>query len=110
MKRRGELQLIKIFQSSVFEAFLKGELLEECYAAVAKVADYWLDVLYSKVRVRDGGQNLAFDLLTYTLSSLPARIMTFKYSESESEMHKFDPNKYVQINLECNDFGSRDPY
>ena len=49
VKRRGELQLIKIFQSSVFEAFLKGSTLEECYASVATVADYWLDVLYSKV-------------------------------------------------------------
>lgn len=48
VKRRGELQLIKIFQSSVFEAFLQGSSLEECYASVAKVADYWLDVLYSK--------------------------------------------------------------
>lgn len=50
VKRRGELQLIKIFQSSVFEAFLKGSTLEEAYGSVAKVADYWLDVLYSKVR------------------------------------------------------------
>lgn len=49
VKRRGELQLVKIFQSSVFEAFLKGTTLEEVYASVAKVADYWLDVLYSKV-------------------------------------------------------------
>ncbi|XP_043835295.1 DNA polymerase epsilon catalytic subunit A [Dromiciops gliroides] len=48
VKRRGELQLIKIFQSSVFEAFLKGSTLEEVYASVAKVADYWLDVLYSR--------------------------------------------------------------
>lgn len=48
VKRRGELHLIKIFQSSVFEAFLQGDTLEECYASVAKVADYWLDVLYSK--------------------------------------------------------------
>uniref|UniRef100_A0A3B5MER7 DNA polymerase epsilon catalytic subunit n=1 Tax=Xiphophorus couchianus TaxID=32473 RepID=A0A3B5MER7_9TELE len=48
VKRRGELQLIKIFQSSVFEAFLKGTTLEEVYSSVAKVADYWLDVLYSK--------------------------------------------------------------
>ncbi|XP_030759546.1 DNA polymerase epsilon catalytic subunit A [Sitophilus oryzae] len=47
VKRRGELQLIKNFQSSVFEAFLKGDSLESCYAAVAQVADYWLDVLYS---------------------------------------------------------------
>lgn len=53
VKRRGELQLIKIFQSSVFEAFLKGTTLEEVYASVAKVADYWLDVLYSKVRICD---------------------------------------------------------
>ncbi|CAH1796227.1 unnamed protein product [Owenia fusiformis] len=48
VKRRGELQLIKIFQSSVFEAFLKGTSLDEVYSSVAKVADYWLDVLYSK--------------------------------------------------------------
>ena len=52
VKRRGELQLIKIFQSSVFEAFLKGDTLEEVYASVAKVADYWLDVLYSKVSLK----------------------------------------------------------
>ncbi|KAF4531720.1 hypothetical protein B566_EDAN008933 [Ephemera danica] len=48
VKRRGELRLIKVFQGSVFEAFLKGDTLEECYANVAKVADYWLDVLYTK--------------------------------------------------------------
>ena len=48
VKRRGELQLIKIFQSSVFDSFLKGKTLEECYKSVAKVANYWLDVLYSK--------------------------------------------------------------
>ncbi|KAK6638721.1 hypothetical protein RUM43_006988 [Polyplax serrata] len=48
VKRRGELQLIKIFQSSVFDAFLKGDTLENCYKAVAKIADYWLDILYSK--------------------------------------------------------------
>lgn len=48
VKRRGELQLIKIFQASVFESFLKGDTLEECYASVAKDADYWLDLLYSK--------------------------------------------------------------
>ena len=50
VKRRGELQLVKIFQSSVFEAFLQGTSLDEVYAAVAKCANYWLDVLYSKVR------------------------------------------------------------
>ena len=48
VKRRGELQIIKIFQSTVFEAFLKGEDLVGCFDAVARVADYWLDVLYSR--------------------------------------------------------------
>ncbi|CEP06775.1 hypothetical protein [Parasitella parasitica] len=48
VKRRGELKLIKIFQSEIFGMFLKGETLEECYAAVAQVADRWLDVLFSK--------------------------------------------------------------
>jgi DNA polymerase epsilon subunit 1 len=47
VKRRGELQLIKIFQSQIFEKFLLGTTTEECYAAVAEVADRWLDVLFS---------------------------------------------------------------
>ncbi|KAJ7806132.1 hypothetical protein B0H14DRAFT_3768801 [Mycena olivaceomarginata] len=47
VKRRGELQLIKIFQSQIFEKFLLGTTTEECYAAVAHVADQWLDVLFS---------------------------------------------------------------
>ncbi|ETS61130.1 hypothetical protein PaG_05080 [Moesziomyces aphidis] len=48
VKRRGELQLIKDFQKQIFEKFLLGTTLDECYAAVAKVANQWLDVLYSK--------------------------------------------------------------
>ncbi|ORY84392.1 DNA polymerase epsilon [Protomyces lactucae-debilis] len=48
VKRRGELKLIKVFQTQVFKVFLEGKDLQECYAAVAKVADKWLDVLYSK--------------------------------------------------------------
>ena len=48
VKRRGELQLIKIFQSQIFEKFLLGSTTEECYAAVAQVADQWLDVLFSR--------------------------------------------------------------
>ena len=48
VKRRGELQLIKIFQTQIFDKFLLGTTLTECYAAVAKVADQWLDILYTK--------------------------------------------------------------
>lgn len=39
MKRRGELQLIKIFQSEVFQYYLKGSTLAECYKACGEVAD-----------------------------------------------------------------------
>ncbi|KAF7593430.1 DNA polymerase epsilon catalytic subunit [Aspergillus hancockii] len=46
VKRRGELKLIKIFQTQIFKFFLEGSSLEETYAAVARVADRWLDVLY----------------------------------------------------------------
>lgn len=48
VKRRGELQLIKDFQKQIFEKFLLGKTLVECYDAVAQVADQWLDVLFSR--------------------------------------------------------------
>ncbi|TNY23875.1 DNA polymerase epsilon catalytic subunit A [Rhodotorula diobovata] len=48
VKRRGELQLIKTFQSQIFEKFLLGGTLQDCYAEVATVADKWLDVLFTK--------------------------------------------------------------
>lgn len=47
IKRRGELKLIKIFQQQIFKFFLEGTTLTETYAAVAKVANKWLDVLHS---------------------------------------------------------------
>jgi len=54
VKRRGELKIIKIFQAEVFEKFLEGNSLEECYAAVSKVANDWLDILMSKgTKVQD---------------------------------------------------------
>ncbi|BFZ56266.1 DNA polymerase epsilon catalytic subunit [Savitreella phatthalungensis] len=48
LKRRGELKLIKVFQNQVFKVFLEGATLSECYEAVGRVADKWLDVLYSR--------------------------------------------------------------
>ncbi|KXS12658.1 putative POL2-DNA polymerase epsilon, calytic subunit A [Gonapodya prolifera JEL478] len=48
VKRRGELKIIKIFQSEIFKVFLKGDTLETCYGAVAEIANRWLDILYSK--------------------------------------------------------------
>lgn len=48
LKRRGELQLVKNFQSDIFKLFLEGETLQSCYQAVATVANNWLDVLETK--------------------------------------------------------------
>lgn len=45
LKRRGELELIKTFQSQVFERFLDGKSLTECYDSVAEVANHWIDVI-----------------------------------------------------------------
>jgi DNA polymerase epsilon subunit 1 len=49
-QRRGELKLIKVFQAEVFEQFLAGSSLKECYDAVAAVANRWLDMLDTQVR------------------------------------------------------------
>lgn len=46
VKRRGELKLIKIFQTQIFKFFLDGTTLAETYDSVAKVANRWLDVLH----------------------------------------------------------------
>ncbi|KAJ3012895.1 DNA polymerase epsilon catalytic subunit [Thoreauomyces humboldtii] len=62
VKRRGELKLIKIFQSQIFKVFLEGLTLDECYSAVAGVANQWLDVLYSKGAHLD--DNELFDLIS----------------------------------------------
>jgi DNA polymerase epsilon subunit 1 len=45
LKRRGELELIKQFQAQVFERFLDGDSLIECYDSVAQVANHWIDVI-----------------------------------------------------------------
>lgn len=49
LQRRGELKLIKVFQAEVFEQFLAGSSLSECYDAVAAVANRWLDMLDTQV-------------------------------------------------------------
>lgn len=45
LKRRGELELIKTFQSQVFERFLDGTTLAECYESAAEIANHWIDVI-----------------------------------------------------------------
>lgn len=50
IKRRGELAIIKHFQTAVFKSFLKGTTLSEIYEHAAKEADYWMDILFTKVK------------------------------------------------------------
>ncbi|CAI2378542.1 unnamed protein product [Moneuplotes crassus] len=45
LKRRGELQIIKIFQSEVFDKFLAGTNIQECYNACGEVAEQWYNIL-----------------------------------------------------------------
>lgn len=58
LKRRGELELVKIFQSQVFEHFLSGSTLQEVYDAVGAVGNQWLDVLDSKGMSMDDSELL----------------------------------------------------
>lgn len=48
IKRRGELKLVKQFQGEIFDCFLKGESLSECYEAVGKSCNKWLDIILTK--------------------------------------------------------------
>jgi DNA polymerase epsilon subunit 1 len=41
LKRRGELELLKIFQEEVFPRFLDGSTREEAYMSVSTVANRW---------------------------------------------------------------------
>ncbi|GMR54261.1 hypothetical protein PMAYCL1PPCAC_24456, partial [Pristionchus mayeri] len=61
LKRRGELNVIKQFQSGVFKSFLRGSTLQEAYESVAIEANYWLDVLFS--RGVDLNDSELFDLI-----------------------------------------------
>lgn len=72
LKRNGELKIIKVFQAGVFDSFLEGQTLADIYAAVATVADHWLDILYSR------GENLTdaelFELISENRSM--SRLLT----------------------------------
>lgn len=48
LKRRGELKIIKIFQQDIFNHYLDGASLEECYMHCGSIAEKWLDILYKK--------------------------------------------------------------
>jgi DNA polymerase epsilon subunit 1 len=62
LKRRGELELIKTFQSQVFERFLDGSSLVDCYDSVAEIANHWIDVLDTRGESLDTDE--LFDLIS----------------------------------------------
>jgi DNA polymerase epsilon subunit 1 len=73
LKRRGELKIIKIFQSEVFDYFLKGNSLKECYNACAEIGDRWYTILEQK------GEGISDDeLLDYIEES---RVMSKSVAE-----------------------------
>jgi DNA polymerase epsilon subunit 1 len=79
IKRRGELKLIKVFQAELFDKFLHGSTLEECYSAVAAVADRWLDLLDNQ------GKDIAdSELLDYISESSTMSKSLADYGEQKS--------------------------
>lgn len=79
IKRRGELKLIKVFQAELFDKFLHGSTLEECYQAVASVANRWLDLLDNQ------GKDIAdSELLDYISESSTMSKSLVDYGEQKS--------------------------
>ncbi|KAI3461306.1 hypothetical protein Pfo_017969 [Paulownia fortunei] len=79
IKRRGELKLIKVFQAELFDKFLHGSTLEECYSAVASVANRWLDLLDNQ------GEDIAdSELLDYISESSTMSKSLADYGEQKS--------------------------
>ncbi|KAI3783594.1 hypothetical protein L1987_42678 [Smallanthus sonchifolius] len=79
IKRRGELKLIKVFQAELFEKFLHGSTLEECYSVVASVANRWLDLLDNQ------GKDIAdSELLDYISESSTMSKSLADYGEQKS--------------------------
>ncbi|KAF7823259.1 DNA polymerase epsilon catalytic subunit A-like [Senna tora] len=79
IKRRGELKLIKVFQAELFDKFLHGSTIEECYSAVAAVANRWLDLLDNQ------GKDIAdSELLDYISESSTMSKSLADYGEQKS--------------------------
>lgn len=69
IKRNGELRLIKQFQAGVFDTFLEGSTLAEIYECVARCANHWLDIMYT--RGSSMSDDDLFDLIGLCSSTVP---------------------------------------
>ena len=116
LKRRGELSIIKIFQSQIFtkgSSFLLGGTLQECYAEVAAVADQYLDILYSKGEDVDDEELI--DMLTErTTMSKTLEEYGNRKSQAVTTAHRLaeflGPEMIGGASLACNFIISQKPY
>lgn len=86
-QRRGELKLIKVFQAEVFEQFLAGSSLKECYDAVAAVANRWLDMLDTQVGKGGRSSSLGLSMPHYLFVALLACRTTLSATVILLRMH-----------------------
>ena len=68
IKRRGELKILKFFQSEIFYSFLKGENLRECYEECSSVARKWLKILTDQGAGMDDEELIDYIVESKTLS------------------------------------------
>src|SRR6185369_14789813 len=50
LKRRGEINIVKTYQESIFSVFLKGRSLQECYEHVGRACKGLLSIITLKGR------------------------------------------------------------
>jgi hypothetical protein len=96
MKRRGELKLVKVFQAQVFENFLEGDTLETCYEAVGKVANQWMDVLFSH------GKSMADDDLLSLIScsnNMSKSVKEYGSQKRYDMLHNACPNAPTAVSV-----------
>ncbi|CAD8121665.1 unnamed protein product [Paramecium sonneborni] len=77
IKRRGELQIIKLFQQNLFSEFLKGSNLTECYQACAEVGKKLLKILLT------GGEGISQQELLELIGE--SRVLSKEISEYDKQ-------------------------
>ncbi|KAE9408422.1 DUF1744-domain-containing protein [Gymnopus androsaceus JB14] len=108
VKRRGELQLIKFFQSQIFEKFLLGRTTEECYKANTLTDEELVELIaenrsMSRTLAEYGGQKSTS--INSELIPLPLRIprefyvhlRTPKEEIFRADFYSFEKDLYREI-------------
>lgn len=77
IKRRGELKIIKIFQSEIFQQYLKGNTLKECYDCCAETCNKWLGIL------RQHGESMREEDIVYLIAE--SKVLAKNIKEYEAK-------------------------